>query len=94
MVTMVPREMPLRLEGLGEFEPGVADGDDDAGGHGHQVDRVGEVDAVLLPDFGTEQADHPVQNHRDPPQHAAGRGRDQRAELGREPESDREQAAT
>ena len=37
-----------------------------------------------------EQADHPVEHERDPAEHAAGRGRDDRAELRAEAEQDRD----
>ena len=46
-----------------------------------QVDRVAEVDAVLDPDLGAEQADHAVEHHRDAAEHAARGGVDDRAEL-------------
>jgi hypothetical protein len=55
----------LQAERVGDIEGDVADGDDDAGGQRDQVDRIGEIDPVLLPDLGSEQPDHPVQDHGD-----------------------------
>src|SRR5690242_8073672 len=64
---------PGQLEVLRDFQRRVTNGDDDAGGDRYQVDRVAEIDAVLLPDFRPEQADHAVQHDRDSAQYAARR---------------------
>src|SRR4029453_6637289 len=82
---------PGDLEVVGDHQGRVADGDDDAGGHRDQVDRVAEVDPVLLPDLGPQQTDHAVQDHRDAAEPAARGGGDDRADVGGEAEQDRHQ---
>ena len=90
ITTIVPSAMPLEREVVGDLQRDVADADDDARGEADQVDRVAEVDPVLLPDLGAEQADHAVEHDGDAAEHAA-RGRaDERAELRAQPEQDRD----
>ena len=57
-------------------------------GQADQVHRVAEVDAVLDPDLGAEQADHAVQDHRDAAEHTTGGRAHDRPELRAEPEQD------
>ena len=80
--TIEPSAIPVEGEVVGEGQRHVADADDDARGQRNQVDRVGEVDPVLLPDLGAEQADHPVEDDGDPAEDPARDDVDQRAELG------------
>src|SRR6478735_3855351 len=62
----------LEREVLGDVDLDVADADDDAGRDRDEVDRVAEVDPVLLPDLRAEQADHAVEDDRDAAQHSTG----------------------
>src|SRR5687768_16955404 len=77
---------PAEHEVFGEPQGRVTDGDDDAGGDRDEVDRVGEIDPVLLPDLGAKQADHPVQHDGDAAEHAPRDGGYESAELGAQPE--------
>ena len=63
-----------RGEVVADLHLDVADADDDARSERHEVDRVREVDPVLLPDLGAEQADHAVEHDRDAAEDATGDG--------------------
>jgi hypothetical protein len=82
--------MPLRTKSSVTCSEVSPMAEDDAGGDRHEVDGVAEVDAVLDPDLRAEQADHPVQDDGDAAEHATGRRGDQRAELRRQAEQDRD----
>ena len=90
MATMVPSEMPSSEKSsvmstltlpMPMMMPAAI---------GHEVDRVAEVDPVLLPDLRAEQADHAVEHDGDAAEHATGDRGHQGAELGREAEEDRD----
>src|SRR6266508_3385001 len=68
-----------QLERVAERQGHAADAGDDARRQRHQVHRVGEIDPVLDPDLGAEQADHAVQHHGDAAEHAARRRRDRKS---------------
>jgi hypothetical protein len=77
------------LEVVGDHERHATDAGDQAGGETDQVDRLAEVDAVLDPDLGSHQTDHPVEHQGDPAEHPArGRGH-HRPELRAETQQDR-----
>ena len=77
-------------EVVGDLQRHAADAGDEAGGEADQVDRVAEVDPVLHPDLGADQADHAVEHDRDPAEHAARGGAHDRAELRAQAEQDRD----
>ncbi len=86
-----PRSCPARCprEKLSVIWRWLPIADDDPGGQRHEVDRVGEVDPVLLPDLGAEQTDHPVEDDGDAAEDGARGGVDDGAELGHQAQQDR-----